>query len=140
MQYYIVRPEVPGGLGENTVMDYSGDQPRVTHLAYEFEGWLGDELITSHPAFAATTALADRFQQAGLTGFHTRAMEVTTSEDFDEMYPGRELPPFTELVIDGQAGVDDFAVDKSNELVLSQRALDILNTTGPVDTEVEPLA
>nr|BFE74091.1 hypothetical protein GCM10020092_073920 [Actinoplanes digitatis] len=43
-------------------------------------------------------------------------------------------------MIDGQAGVDDFAIDKANELVLSQRALDILNTTGPVDTEVEPLA
>ncbi|MEU7903554.1 hypothetical protein [Actinoplanes sp. NPDC049118] len=139
MQFYVVRPEVPGGLGENTVLDHSGDQPRVTHLEYEFEGWLGDELITAHPAFAATTTLANRFQQAGLTGFHTREMEVTTSEDFDEMYPGRKIPPFIELVIDGRVGVDDFAIDKANELVVSQRALDILNSTGPVDTEVEPL-
>jgi hypothetical protein len=139
MQFYIVRPEVPGGLGDNTVMDHSGDRVGVSHLAYEFEGWLGDELITAHPAFAATTALADKFQQSGLTGFHTRDMEVTRSEDFEEFYPDRELPPFTELVIDGKAGVDDFGINSDNELVLSQRALDILNTTNPVDTEVVPL-
>src|SRR4051812_42419657 len=48
-------------------------------------------------------------------------------------------PPFTELVIDGTVGQDDFAINSDNDLVLSQRALDILNTTNPVDTEVVPL-
>lgn len=139
MQYYIVRPEVPGGLGDNTVMDYSGDRVGVSQLDYEFQGWLGDELITAHPAFAATAALADKFKQAGLTGFHPRDMEVTRSEDFEELSPDREIPPFTELVIDGTVGRDDFAINSDNELVLSQRALDILNTTNPVDTEVVPL-
>jgi hypothetical protein len=140
MQFYIVRPEVPGGLGENTVMDHSGDRVGVSHLEYEFEGWNGDELITAHPVFAATSALAARFVQAGLTGFRTRDMEVTRSEDFEQFYPDREIPPFTELVIDGTVGLDDFAIDSGNDLVLSQRALDILNATNPVDTEVEPFA
>jgi hypothetical protein len=139
MQFYVVRPEVPGGLGDNTVMDHSGDRVGVSHLHIEFEGWLGDELITAHPAFAATTALADKFKRAGLTGFHTRDMEVTRSEDFEEDFPGREIPPFTELVIDGTVGLDDFAINSDSDLVLSQKALDILNTTNPVDTEVVPL-
>jgi hypothetical protein len=139
MPFYIVRPEVPGGLGEDTEMDHSGDRVRVTHLDYEFEGWLGDELITAHPAFAATATLADAFVAAGLTGFRTRGMQVTRSEDFEESFPGRELPPFTELVIDGTVGVDDLAINDDSDLVLSQRALDILNTTNPVDTEVVPL-
>ena len=139
MRFYIVRPEVPGGLGDNTEMDHGGDRVAVSHLHYEFDGWYGDELITSHPAFAATTTLADAFARAGLTGFRTRAMEATRSDTFDELYPGRELPPFTELVIDGTAGVDDLAIDGDDELVLSQRALDIVNATGPLDTEVVPL-
>jgi hypothetical protein len=139
VRFYIVRPEVPGGLGENTVMDHSGDRVAVSHLDYAFEGWLGDELITAHPAFAATTALADRFKQAGLTGFHTRDMEVTRSEDFDDLARGREIPPFTELVIDGTVRHDDLAIDSDNELVLSQDALDILMTTNPVDAEIVPL-
>ncbi|MGO4186810.1 hypothetical protein [Pseudarthrobacter sp. TAF60_1] len=139
MHFYIVRPEVAGGIGDNTVMDYSGDRVGVSHLHYEFESWLGDELITGHPAFAATTVLADKFKQAGLTGFHTRDMDVTRTEDFEEFYPGREIPPFTELVIDGKVGLDDFAINNDSDLVLSQKALDILNTTNPVDTEILPI-
>ncbi|MFE0458306.1 hypothetical protein ACFW1A_03470 [Kitasatospora sp. NPDC058965] len=138
MQFYVVRPEVPGQLGENTVLDRTGERLRVSHLHYAFDGWLGDELITSHPAFAATTTLAEKFLAAGLTGVQLRDMEVTRSEQFEELYPDRTLPDFVELVVTGAAGVQDFGIDDQNDLVLSQPAVDILNATGPLDTEIIP--
>lgn len=139
MSYYIVEPEVPGHFGDGTVLDVSGDPWRVTHLEYCFDGWLGDELITSHPAFAATESLAEKFIAAGLTGFELRNMGVTRSEQFLEIYPGRELPPFVELVVTGKPGVDDFGINDENELVLSQTAVDILKTTNPRITEIRPV-
>jgi hypothetical protein len=138
MPYYVVSPEVPGQLGERTVLDRSGERLRVTHLEYAFDGWLGDELITSHPAFAATRSLAGKFAEAGLSGLLLRAMEVSRSEQFDELHPDRELPEFVELVVTGEAGVDDFGINEENDLVLSRTALEILNTTHPVDATVLP--
>lgn len=138
MLFYVVRPEVPGQLGDGTVLDRSGDRLRVTHLEYRFDGWLGDELITAHPAFAATRSLAGKFAEAGLSGLRLRAMEASRSEQFDEIYPDRELPEFVELVVTGGAGVDDFGINEENDLVLSRTALEILNTTRPVDATVLP--
>ncbi|WP_406193199.1 hypothetical protein OH807_02325 [Kitasatospora sp. NBC_01560] len=140
MRYYVVRPEVPGQLGERTVLDRTADRLRVEHLHYAFDGWLGDELITAHPAFAATRTLADRFAEAGLTGVRPRAMEVSRSEEFEELHPGRALPEFVELVVTGEAGVQDFGIDAESDLVLSQRAVDLLAATGPLDTEILPRA
>jgi hypothetical protein len=138
MPYYVVRPEVPGQLGDATELDRSGDRLRVKHLEYAFDGWLGDELITAHPAFAATKSLADKFAAADLTGFSARPMQVSRSDEFEEFYPDRVLPEFVELVITGRPGVDDLGITDESDLVLSQRAVDILNTTAPVDTDLLP--
>ena len=138
MAYYLVSPEVPGQLGDGTVLDRSGDRLRVTRLEYAFDGWLGDELITSHPAFAATRSLADTLLSAGLSGFGLREMEVTQSDEFRELHPGRELPEFVELVVTGTAGVDGLGVDPDTNLVVSQQALDIITATRPRDMTVIP--
>ena len=45
MTYYHLEPEVAGGIGERTVLDRSGPRLRATSLHYEFDGWLGDDLL-----------------------------------------------------------------------------------------------
>ena len=40
MKYYVLEPEVAGGLGENSIVDHSVVPFQVTRLHYEFEGWL----------------------------------------------------------------------------------------------------
>ena len=54
MKYYILEPEVAGGFGENTIMDPTSRPPRVTRFHYEFDGWLGDELLETVACFIAT--------------------------------------------------------------------------------------
>ena len=41
--YYILEPEVAGGFGENVVYDPA--TRHVEHLHYQFDGWLGDDLL-----------------------------------------------------------------------------------------------
>ncbi len=108
MPFFIVEPEVPRQLGDNTVMDRGGPSLGVSYLEYAFDGWLGDELITAHPAFAATRSLADKFEAAGLSRFSLRDMETLRTDEFLAFFQHRELPQFVELVISGEPGVDDF--------------------------------
>jgi hypothetical protein len=64
--FYILEPEVPGGVGPNTRMDTGVHPPRVSHLHYVFEGWLGDELVESFPCWMVTESLAARIADAKL--------------------------------------------------------------------------
>ncbi|GGJ53754.1 hypothetical protein ALP32_02980 [Pseudomonas avellanae] len=45
MNYYHIEPEVAGSLGEQTVIDTESWPPKVSRLEYQFDGWLGDELL-----------------------------------------------------------------------------------------------
>ena len=140
MTFYAVRPEVPGQLGDKTVLDRDGGRLKVQHLELVFDGWLGDELVTAHPAFAATRHLADLFVQAGLTGFSLRDMDVSRSEEFLDFYPDRQLPEFVELVLTGTPGVDDLARDDTDLLIMSERAVDVMRLTNPLDADITALA
>jgi hypothetical protein len=137
-EFFALDPEVPGGFGEGTQLDRSQVPIRVTHLVLEFEGWLGDELITSFPAYAVTAGLGERLTAAGLTGISLREMEQSRSEEFLERWPDRELPQFRELLVTGVAGSDDFGIDATQHLVVSRRALDVIEQTEPLDLDVSP--
>lgn len=126
MNYFILEPEVAGGWGERTVADTREFPPAVSVLHHVFDGWLGDEILEAFPCFIVTDRLAARLRREGLSGFLLRPVEVTTSEAFDDLYPGRELPAFRWLQVLGTAGVEDFGVSPSYRLVVSQRALVVL--------------
>src|SRR5580700_5627195 len=96
--YYILEPEVAGGLGPRTIMDRSVHPPRVTHLHYHFEGWLGDQLVESFPCWLVTAAVGAEIKDAGLTGAEFGDAEVSASETFRELHPGRSLPSFRRLL------------------------------------------
>ena len=139
MQNFVVlEPEVAGGLGPYTVMDSSVHPPDVSDLHYEFEGWLGDDLLESFPCFIVTDRCRDALARAGFKGCSFASVTVTRSGRFVELYPGRELPRFHWLKVTGTAGEDDFGIANDHRLVVSERVLRALKSLeiGNCDLEV----
>lgn len=131
MKYYRVEPEVAGGWGKNTVFTGTLGKPTKVHkLHYQFDGWPRDEIVASSPCFIVTEGLAHEIERARLTGVSFDQVEVTTSEQFNEQYPDRQLPKFVWLKVEGGAGSDDFGIASDLRLVVSERAFDLLRENG----------
>lgn len=123
MKYYEVVPEVPGDRGEKF---------SPTHVHLVFVVWQGDELITAHPVFLASEALAANLQK--IAGVSSKPAEISLSEDFlewAEVAPARKLPTFRWLQIVGKAGRDHMGLTKEGALVVSQTVLDAILATNP---------
>jgi len=105
---------------------------------YQFDGWMGDELLESTPCYIVSEKMAEKLQQAQLSGFTLDEVETTKSEQFRELYPDRELPRFLWLKVEGSAGQDDFGVTSNLQLVVSDRALKALVDVGISHALVEP--
>jgi hypothetical protein len=131
-QYFIIEPEVAGGLGPHTEMDRSVHPPIVTKLHYVFDGWLGDEILETFPCHIVTRRLADRLSAANMSGVAFSSVEVSVSEEFEDVHPDVSLPEFVRLVPSGVAGVDDFGLyGKTARLVVSDRGLRVVQKTHP---------
>ncbi|MGA2404873.1 MAG: hypothetical protein ABSG91_24750 [Syntrophobacteraceae bacterium] len=138
MKYYQLEPEVAGGFGEHTVIDRASGKMVVRKLHYEFDGWLGDELLESTPCFIVSERLARQIERAQLTGISFDDVEVTKSDQFEELYPNRQIPKFIWLKIQGEAGRDDFGIAPGLMLVISERALEVLKGLGISNALVTP--
>ena len=124
---YILEPEVAGGWGEETEADTSCHPPKVSKLTYQFEGWLGDELLESFPCFIISQSLAKLITNASLTGYTLNPVKITRSDNFLELYPDIELPPFHWLQVNGVIGVNDFAINNKHLLQVSEAAFKVLS-------------
>src|SRR5208337_4118808 len=98
----------------------------VHRLHYEFDGWLGDELLESSACYIVTERMAHEIERSQLTGAQFDEAEVTTSEQFRDIYPDRQLPKFVWLRAAGKPGQDDFVLGPDLRLVVSERALKLL--------------
>lgn len=74
---HLLRPEVAGGWGPNTEAQRHTHPPIVTHIRYDFEGWSGDDLLTTFPEFIVTENLARDPERSGLTGFRLTPVETS---------------------------------------------------------------
>lgn len=136
--FYVIEPEVPGGLGEHTVIDTGVHPPLISRLHRRFDGWLGHQIVTSFPVFMVTGDLAGKIQIAGLTGAELADAEISVSPEFEDFHAGAPLPPFRWLKPIGVAGRDDFALGSDHRRVVSQRALDLITATKPRALDVYP--
>ena len=130
MKYYVVEPEVAGGFGNHTIIDRSSGKMNVKKLHYQFDGWLGDELLESTPCFIVSEKLAHEIEHERLTGVGFADIEVTTSDEFKELYPTQQLPKFIWLKAGNRPGEDDFGITPSLNLVVSESALQLLKRIG----------
>lgn len=140
MKYYTVEPEVAGGLGENTKMDRSIHPPIVHRLHYEFYGWLGDAIVASFPCFLAREEARSELECSGVTGLHFEEAEVTTSDEFNELFPDVRLPRFLWMRVLGRAREDDFGISPDGRLIVSERAVKVLQHLGISNALVTLLA
>lgn len=130
MAFYKLDPEVAGGWGPNIQFTrILGQSLTIQKFHYQFDGWLGDELLESDICYIVTARLAEPVQRQRLSGYELKAVEVTTSDQFRELCPFQQLPEFIWLDITGKVGIDDFGVDVDGRLVVSERAFAILKAT-----------
>jgi hypothetical protein len=139
-RYFVIEPEVAGGLGADTVMDSSVHPPRVSELHYEFEGWFGDDLLESFPCFIVTDRCRVALERARLSGCAFSTAKVTVSDTFHELYPGRSLPVFYWLKVSGVPGKDDFGISSDQRLTVSERVLRVLESFSIEHCDVEDFA
>jgi hypothetical protein len=125
-EYRILEPEVAGGFGPQTILDYTTVPPTVQKLHYEFGGWLGDDLLETTPCFIVTLPLKESLAQFGGTGYSFDDVVISKSAMFQERRPDIYLPEFSWLKIFGLAGSDDAGLGPNKALVVSSQLLDIL--------------
>ena len=125
--YWHISFEVAGELAEGTEMDTSVHPPRVTRLHHRFGGWLGDDVVECVPCYLVTEGVANVLEGSALSGFELDDVEISKSPEFDEMYPGRQLPRFRWLKITAtQPNEADFRIAQEARLELSDAALALL--------------
>ncbi|MCW1916975.1 hypothetical protein OJ996_25525 [Luteolibacter sp. GHJ8] len=129
--YFELRPEVPGELGPDTIMDTSVHPPKVSNFHFIFDGWLGDHLVECFPCFLVARSLGGSFEEAGLTGFVLDEVAIERDEQLDEFEPALKIPEFLWLKISGEIDRDDFFITEKHYLGVSKRALDIIRRTSP---------
>jgi hypothetical protein len=137
MKYYTLEPEVAGGFGPKSILDDpSARPPRIKHFNYEFAGWAGDPLLTTVASFIVTAEVKAKIEESEAKGVQFGIVEISKSGEFEDFFPGRELPKFVWLQVTGKAGVDDFDMSPTHRLIVSQRILDILRSAGMSHCEI----
>jgi hypothetical protein len=139
MSYWKILPEVAGELGGGTVLDTSVHPPRVHRLEHRFEGWLGDDLLECFPCFLVTERLASAMVSAGLCGFELDTVDVSTSPEFEQLYPRRKLPRFQWLKVHGREPNADLRLSETHELIVSDRCLEVLRSVHLKHARIEPV-
>jgi putative NADH-flavin reductase len=136
--YFLLRPEVAGGWGPHIQVDRRLHPPLVTRLHYEFQGWLGDDLLTTFPVFVVTRRLAAALEQSRLTGFQLDDVTISVGDTWRQLYPTRPAPQCRWLKVTGNAGTEDFGLTELAHLVASERALELLRGFTLQHCEVAP--
>ncbi|WP_404448180.1 hypothetical protein LG307_03520 [Sutcliffiella horikoshii] len=142
MILYFLEPEVSGGHGEQTIygteenVKNDGISGQVKFLHYEFEGWRGDDLIESTPTFIISHNLKNELLKSEFRDYKLEDCLITTSDEFKELYPNRELPSFTRFIPLGTVEMEGesfknwsgyhFSLSLKGELVVTQKALEFL--------------
>jgi len=107
-------------------------------LHYEFDGWLGDDLLTSFPSYIITDCIENKLKESSLTSWELDRVKVTKSEFFKDLYPNAApLPRFHWLKITGRPGINDFGMAKDHRLVVSDRVLQVLRSVNLNHCDVE---
>jgi hypothetical protein len=92
-----------------------------------FDTWLGDDLVRAYPSVLVTTPVKRALLAVpGLTGFEVSRARIRASPFFRKHSPGKRLPTFWAIQVDGQAGRDDMGLNPAGTLVVSRRVLDVL--------------
>ena len=119
MAFFVVEPEASGRP--------DGRRGPGGEASCTFDTWLGDDLLRAHPLLLVTAPLKEALE--GLThprGFSLAPARATASAFFESHYPGRRLPSFWSLDVQGRPGVDDMGRAGDGSLVASARVVGVM--------------
>lgn len=136
--FFLLKPEVAGGWGPNIKAHRKTHPPVITHMHYEFQGWLGDDLLTTFPEYVVTQRLAAALETSNLTGFRLASVETSAGDMWQQLYEDRPLPQCRWLKVTSPAGKADLGKTELAELVVSQAALDFLRGFSLKECGVRP--
>ncbi|MBF4460456.1 hypothetical protein [Pseudoclavibacter sp. VKM Ac-2867] len=137
MQHHALEPEATGtvGAGAEWMHDANGARSQADPLRCEFAGWLGDELVSVLPDFVVTGAFADALRASDLTGFELREAIVTKAPEFVS-YAGAFPERWQRLAPTGRPDTDDDFAQRDGMLLISERALALLNEHRIVEAQL----
>jgi len=124
--YTLLEPEVPGTYRNKLIHSTRTIPESVKELLFVFDGWLGDDLVTSHPIFMVTDRLKSAVEDEKLTGVEFLKAVVTRSELFFEVHGNLELPKFWWMKISGVENKDDFVLTQNTDLIVSDQAYSVI--------------
>jgi hypothetical protein len=135
---FLVKPEVAGNIADSDFIERSARPPLIRRLRYQFDGWSGDDLITSIATFIVTQRLRKAIESEGMTGVSFADVETFTSDQFKELYGEKQLPKFYWMQITGELGKDDFSMSPKHRLAVSSSALDLLKQFKIANADIQP--
>lgn len=125
--YKYIQPEVAGGFGNETEIDNSVHPPVVKKLHYNFDGWMGDDILETFPCFIVSERLMYKIIESQLTGVSFDNVKITKSEEFVSFNPNLNLPNFHWMKIYGKLGINDFVIGRDYRLLLSENAMEVIS-------------
>lgn len=137
MDYYKVEPGVPATIGPRTIWDTSVHPPKLSNVELLFD-WVGDCLIESFPVYAVSEEAAEKLVSNGCTGVQFESIICKKSEDFGVFKGDQALPVFRRLIPIGKPGFDDFGEIVELGLIISAKALNVLEAVALQDVIVSP--
>lgn len=137
MKNYLLEPQVAGHLGRNTIfIEEDARPPLIQSLHYEFDGWLGDDFISSLGIYIGTKALADTLSNLTpkVTGVVFDEVEISKSDEYywaqkeGRTSAPKELPEFKWFRVIGEPKINDFGIPTVYGIVVSERVLTVLKS------------
>jgi len=136
--YYFIEPEVAGGWGDSVIADTSVHPPVVEKLHYEFDGWLGDELLETFPCYIVSESLMQDMVNSGLTGAEFDTVTTSVSPQFYSSFEAGDLPSFFWMKIKRTDDPVDVKISKDNRLMVSDAALAVLRKHRVSNADITP--
>jgi hypothetical protein len=155
---YYLRPEVAGGWAEGTsVLNReqveSGAELylRVNHLHFQFEGWLGDQLIKAVSCYIAAEDLVSDVMKAECTGFTVQDATISSSPEFARLHSDLALPRFLRVLVSGTVNFSksdetygnwsghDWSLGPRAELIVTAKALGAIGIRRIPNCEIQTL-
>ncbi|HWS50361.1 MAG TPA: hypothetical protein VN241_05075 [Microbacterium sp.] len=137
--YYYVDAEVPGTLAPGSSFDPGQRAADSGPLHLVFDGWMGDDLVTTSPFWFVTARLADALRDAGLSGFELDPATASEGEQYDATTDRALAATWFRLVPTGSIERDDdLALEGRTELLVSGAALEVLRSFALENADVAP--
>lgn len=137
--YYYVDAEVPGTLAPGSSFDPALRATDSGPLHLVFDGWMGDDLVTTSPFWFVTARLADALRDSDLSGFELDPATASQSDQYEATTDRALADTWLRLVPTGSVDRgDDLALEGRADLLVSGAALEVLRSFALENADIAP--